>query len=221
MRQKYQTLLQTHLQLEQQLKTTESKIEARDNEIIRLSQLYQGGQNLEKLNLKYHQETNEKVVTKLQNQVDFLNKENHRIQTQLDFFTRDKTVTDQIDQYRREIDDLAFENQTLRKDLRELTKTLKDYQEMEFKQKQLDKHRQDMAQAQTAEVERRLKECEIEKEKTQEERNRSEQMIAAYNADKSALSQRVQELERILKSKDNQYNELAKRLDRADLNDNA
>jgi uncharacterized protein YeeX (DUF496 family) len=105
-------------------------------------------------------------VTKLQNQVDFLNKENHRIQTQLDFFTRDKTVTDQIDQYRREIDDLAFENQTLRKDLRELTKTLKDYQEMEFKQKQLDKHRQDMAQAQTAEVERRLKECEIEKEKT-------------------------------------------------------
>lgn len=54
MRQKYQTLLQTHLQLEQQLKTTESKIEARDNEIIRLSQLYQGGQNLEKLNLKYH-----------------------------------------------------------------------------------------------------------------------------------------------------------------------
>jgi len=46
-------------------------------------------------------------------------------------------------------------------------------------------------------------------------------MRAAYNADKSALSQRVQELERILKSKDNQYNDLAKRLDRADLNDNA
>ncbi len=126
-RQKYQTLLQTHLQLEQKMKQVESKIEARDNEIMRLSSLYQGGQNLEKLNLKYHQETNEKVVTKLQNQIDFLNKENHRIQTQLDFFTRDKTVTDQIDQYLREIDDLAFENQTLRKDLRELTKTLKDY----------------------------------------------------------------------------------------------
>lgn len=94
MREKYHTLLQTHLQLEQQLKQSESKIEARDNEIIRLSQLYQGGQNLDKLNLKYHQETNEKVVTKLQNQIDFLNKENHRIQTQLDFFTKDRTVTD-------------------------------------------------------------------------------------------------------------------------------
>jgi len=65
MREKYQTLLQTHLQLEQQLKQVEAKIEARDNEIIRLSQLYQGGQNLDKLNLKYHQETNEKVVIKL------------------------------------------------------------------------------------------------------------------------------------------------------------
>jgi hypothetical protein len=31
----------------------------------------------------------------------------------------------------------------------------------------------------------------------------------------------VQELERALKSKDNQYNDLAKRLDKADLNDNA
>lgn len=46
-------------------------------------------------------------------------------------------------------------------------------------------------------------------------------MRAAYNADKSALSQRVQELEKALKAKDTYYNELAKRLDQADLNDNA
>lgn len=69
---------------------------------------------------------------------------------------------------------MAFENQTLRKDLRELTKTLKDYQELEFKQKQLEKHRQDAAAAQSEEVDRRLKECEIEKEKTQEERRKGE-----------------------------------------------
>ena len=29
--------------------------------------------------MKYQQETNEKTVTKLQNQIEFLNKENHRI----------------------------------------------------------------------------------------------------------------------------------------------
>jgi hypothetical protein len=54
-------------------------IEVRDNEILRLSSLYTGGQNMEKLGMKYQQELNEKTVTKLQNQVDFLNKENHRI----------------------------------------------------------------------------------------------------------------------------------------------
>lgn len=116
---------------------------------------------------------------------------------------------------------MAFENQTLRKDLRELTKTLKDYQELEWRQKQVEVRRQEQVQAQSEEVSRRLRECEIEKEKTQEERKKGEQMRAAYNADKSALSQRVQELEKALKSKDDRYNELVKRLDKADLNDNA
>lgn len=42
-------------------------------------------------------------------------------------------------------------------------------------------------------------------------------MRAAYNADKSALAQRVQELEKVLRAKDTQYNDLIKRLDKADL----
>lgn len=46
-------------------------------------------------------------------------------------------------------------------------------------------------------------------------------MRAAYNADKSALSQRVQELERALKAKDDHYSQLTKRLDQADMNDSA
>jgi hypothetical protein len=58
--------------------------------------------------------------------------------------------------------------------MRELTSTIKDYQEMEWRQKQLEKHRQDAIQAQTDEVEKRLKECELEKEKTQEERKKGE-----------------------------------------------
>lgn len=76
---------------------------------------------------------NQKIVKKLNSQIDFVNKENHRLQTQLDLFIKDKSVIDQIDRYRQSIDDLSFENQTLRKDLRELTTTLKDYQEADFK----------------------------------------------------------------------------------------
>lgn len=52
---------------------------------------------MEKLSMKYQQDVNDKTVSKLQNQVDFLNKENHRIQTQLDFFTKDKSVTDHLE----------------------------------------------------------------------------------------------------------------------------
>jgi len=40
-------------------------------------------------------------LAKLQSQIDFLNKENHRLQTQLDIHVKDKTVVDHIDQYRK------------------------------------------------------------------------------------------------------------------------
>lgn len=72
-------------------------------------------------------------------QIDFINKENHRLQTQLDLFLKDKTVVDHIEKYRKEVDDLTFENHTLRKDLRELTTVLKDYQELEFKNRNLER----------------------------------------------------------------------------------
>jgi len=65
---------------------------------------------LEKLNLKYLQETNGRTVSKLENQVDFLNKENHRLQQQVDLLRGDKTVVDEIGLLKQEINDLAFEN---------------------------------------------------------------------------------------------------------------
>lgn len=113
--------------LESRIKQLEESVEVRDGEILRLSQLYQGGQNNEKLTMQYLQQNNEKIVSKLNAQIDFINKENHRLQTQLDLFLRDKTVVDHIERYRKDVDELTFENHTLRKDLRELATTLKDY----------------------------------------------------------------------------------------------
>ena len=86
------------------------KIEKRDQEILRLSKLYQGGQNMDQLAQKYQQETNERNMQKLQNQVDFLNKENHRIQVQLDLTNGDRAAVDQMDLLRKEIDELTQEN---------------------------------------------------------------------------------------------------------------
>jgi len=47
--------------------------------------------------MKYQQETNETVTKKLSNQIDFLNKENHRMRTELDIYQGDKSVADHLD----------------------------------------------------------------------------------------------------------------------------
>jgi len=39
-------------------------------------------------------------VQKLNSQIDFLNKENHRLQTELDLFSADKTLVQHIDKYK-------------------------------------------------------------------------------------------------------------------------
>jgi regulator of replication initiation timing len=54
---------------------------------------------------------------------------------------KDKSVIDYIEKYRQNIDDLTFENQTLRKDLRELTNVLKDYQEADFNRQKQERNR--------------------------------------------------------------------------------
>jgi len=41
------------METESRVKRQENQIEARDNEILRLGDLYQGGQSLEKLNMQY------------------------------------------------------------------------------------------------------------------------------------------------------------------------
>ena len=55
--------------------------------------------------------------------------------------TTDRGMVDQIEILKKELDDLTFENSTIRKDMRELTKQLRDYQEMEIRHKQLDQVR--------------------------------------------------------------------------------
>lgn len=65
LRHKYEELVQAHLAIEEKLKGTNGAIETRDNEILRLSKLYQGGQNMDQLALKYQQDTNERNMQKL------------------------------------------------------------------------------------------------------------------------------------------------------------
>jgi len=65
------------------LKTLKGQIEVRDKEILRLQGLYEGGQNIDKLTSKYIEESKDETVTKLHNHLDFLNKENRRLENEL------------------------------------------------------------------------------------------------------------------------------------------
>ncbi len=133
-RQRCEDFKRQNAELEARITQQNDMIERRDTEILRLGQLYQGGQNNDKLAMQYNQEQNVQIVKKLNSQIDFLNKENHRIQTELDLYSSDKTAVTQIEMFRKEVDELSFENQTLRKDLKDLVVSLKNYQEKEFEQ---------------------------------------------------------------------------------------
>ena len=131
----------------------------------------------------------------------------------------DRTVVDQMDLLRQEIDETSKENFQLRSDLRELTTTLKDFQEIEFRRKEQDKLRIQHESAQQSELSKRLQEVEIEKVKTQEERERAEQLRAAFNADKQALANQVKALEESLREKEGQVREATRRITLMEQND--
>lgn len=66
--------------LEDQLAQAQRHIENRDSEIQRLNNLYEGGQNLGRLNIEHVSRTNQETLQKLQDQADFVNRENKRLE---------------------------------------------------------------------------------------------------------------------------------------------
>ena len=143
--------LQHRLASEQQFtQDLAAKIKVRDDEILRLHDLYQPAQNLEKINLKYQHEQAERAITKLQNQVDFLNKENIKLDRQVQILKGDENgnlASAQYDAMKRDLDDLMFENDRLRKDYTACTEALKEtqitlHQKMEEEQQRIAQERQ-------------------------------------------------------------------------------
>lgn len=104
----------------------------REDEIKRLQKLYEGGQSLEVLSVKHTHETNEKTIAKLANQVDFLNRENHTLQQQLLILKGDSKAIKTLEAYETEARNLGFENETLKRDLQESARLIREYQEKEI-----------------------------------------------------------------------------------------
>lgn len=72
------------IELEGEFTMHKKKIESRDKEIQRLNNLYEGGQTLPQLNVEYVSKTNKDTISKLNDQLDFVNRENHRLETELE-----------------------------------------------------------------------------------------------------------------------------------------
>jgi len=69
-------------EMEEKFSLLNEKLEARDKEIFRLNQLYKGSQNLDIVAMEHTVETTKSSIQKLNNQIDFLNRENQRLETE-------------------------------------------------------------------------------------------------------------------------------------------
>jgi chromosome segregation ATPase len=183
-------------EVEDRYEYLEKQVHAREDEIQRLNTLYQGGQNLDKLNMRYVHESNEKELSKLSNQIDFLNRDNQKLQQQNDFLRGDGKAVDRINQMTKQLDDLAFENRTLKEDLKECTILLKNHQmhEMESKKKLMESEEVESARIQ--EYETKIDEIKNENDKIQAEYERAAALRSAYNADREAFVQKIHLQER-------------------------
>lgn len=123
-------VLQQRLEQEQSYgKTLVEKIRVRDEEILRLHDMYMPAQNLEKLNVKHVYEESGRTIKKLEGQVDFLNKENEKLQKQVDMLKVDETgsiALAQVDGLRKELDEQIDRTE---KEKREHEKTQMAYRE--------------------------------------------------------------------------------------------
>lgn len=108
----------------------QSQIESREAEINRLSTLYEGGQNMSQLQVNHVTETNKQTLTKLQSQMDFINRENHRLEKEL---ADSKTEIQQVDQFIKDRKNMSAniisvdnKNKLLLAEMKQLQQTLRD-----------------------------------------------------------------------------------------------
>ena len=174
------------------------KIKVRDQEILRLHELYQPAQNLEKLNLKFQYEQNENSVKKLQNQVDFLNRENDKLQKQCDLLKGDgegNMAVAQYDAMKKEVDELAFQNQTLRKDYEECRRQL-SLTQSDLNRKLVEEQDRVRKEREAQELlQKQQEELVNQKGQTLESQEKNHSLKSAFNADRQVLLQKIDDLE--------------------------
>lgn len=126
---------------EERIRELESMVQQRDKEISRLNNLYMGADNLDKMNIDFIEKDNSETISKLNAQLDYINKENnklHQVISDLRIKNKGNTgmyyenlkVVDRIEALKKKNDDLRRINENSEK----VIETLKE-RETELSQK--------------------------------------------------------------------------------------
>lgn len=120
-------------ELEQTLQLYKEKLETRDREISRLQTANKGGPNVDLISQAYSNEVTQANIQKLNNQIDFLNRENQRLESE----NKEKdAVINVADKYKHErvamgqkYTELQRENKQLLSDINQMESVIKELKE--------------------------------------------------------------------------------------------
>jgi chromosome segregation ATPase len=111
-RDEIQRLQEDKKEMENKLLFLERQIQNRDNEIRRVQNTYLNTDNIEELKVRYQTDNMKLTVEKLNSQIDFLNRENHKLQDVVDFHNA-RCKEDEVRKLDREIIQLKKDKEAL------------------------------------------------------------------------------------------------------------
>ncbi|KAM3134438.1 hypothetical protein pb186bvf_013404 [Paramecium bursaria] len=175
---------------EEKSKHYELQIDNREKEILRLkSKLDLNGTNIDKLTIDYQLEEAEKRVNRLQTQLDLLTEENTKLNHQLNDYKRD------AERHSKKKKVVSSPQKSAKKD--EISgiksKISSIEQELDLKNKEL-QTQQSQYQAQIQQFNEYVQELQEQNQELRAKASKAEQVIAAYQSDKSAFSRSLSEL---------------------------
>lgn len=219
------------------MESYKKQVESRDMEIKRLQGLYEGGQNLDKLASKYTSNTNEQLVARLNGHIDFLNKENHRLESELKKCKpedRLAAANAEKDQQLR-ASQLIKRNELMVNSVKELEKTVeilqRERQGLEAKMNEMENENDERLGAEkklNEELNQRIGELESQLNTKQKETEITTNAKAALNSDKKVIHEALEkakkensELTRLNKEQKSEIQKLGAKLEDARINLNA
>jgi centrosomal protein CEP135 len=191
--------------LEEQLVYMKDQVRRRDAELERVSSIVGQTVNLERIQAKYHQDSAVENIQRLNEKIDFLNKENLRLEQELEKAQKILSDTNgRVEQNQglvNSVAELRAQNQALQKKVLELA-TLGNELESPSRE-QLNQSR-----FKIEELQNQISTLNLEIARLKEDANRSGMIQSAYNSDKKAFTEALDRMAREKERLESDYTNL-------------